>query len=60
MAVTATIAVLDVIENQKLQENALETGKYLSKRLQELLKYPFVGDVRGVGLFQGIDIVKDK
>jgi 4-aminobutyrate aminotransferase-like enzyme len=35
MAMTATNAVLDVIEWQKLQENALETGKYLNKRLRE-------------------------
>jgi 4-aminobutyrate aminotransferase-like enzyme len=60
MAVTATSAVLDVIECQKLQENAKEVGQYLFERLQSLLKYEFVGDVRGRGLFQGIDIVKSK
>ncbi len=62
MAMTATISVLDVIEWQKLQENALETGLYLNKRLKEeiLPYYDFVGDIRGVGLFQGIDIVKSK
>lgn len=62
MAMTATSAVLDVIDWQKLQENACETGKYLNKRLNEeiLPFYDFVGDIRGVGLFQGIDIVKSK
>jgi ethanolamine-phosphate phospho-lyase len=61
LAVTATSAVLDVIEWQKLQENALETGIHLKKRLvEEILPYPCVGDVRGMGLFQGIDIVKSK
>lgn len=35
MAMTATSAVLDVIEWQKLQENAHETGEYLNKRLRE-------------------------
>jgi 2,2-dialkylglycine decarboxylase (pyruvate) len=60
MAVTATSAVLDVIECQKLQENAKEVGKYLFENLQSLLKYEFVGDVRGRGLFQGVDIVKSK
>jgi len=49
-----------VIEWQNLQENAKQTGRYLYERLQELYKYSFVGDVRGVGLFQGIDIVKSK
>jgi 4-aminobutyrate aminotransferase-like enzyme len=35
MAMTATMSVLDVIEWQKLQENALETGLYLNQRLKE-------------------------
>lgn len=62
MSMTATCAVLDVIEWQKLQENARETGRYLNKRLREeiLPFYDFVGDIRGLGLFQGIDIVKSK
>jgi 4-aminobutyrate aminotransferase-like enzyme len=62
MAMTAVSAVLDVIEWQKLQANAKETGDYLNKRLKEeiLPFYDFVGDIRGVGLFQGIDIVKSK
>jgi 4-aminobutyrate aminotransferase-like enzyme len=62
LAVTATNAVLDVIEWQKLQENAYETGKYLNHRLKtEILPfYDFVGDIRGMGLFQGLDIVKSK
>ncbi len=61
LAVTAISAVLDVINWQKLQENAFETGKHLSKRLkEEILPYEFVGDIRGLGLFQGIEIVTDK
>jgi ethanolamine-phosphate phospho-lyase len=61
LAVTASSAVMDVIEWQKLQENARETGEYLKKRLtEEILPYKNVGDIRGVGLFQGIDIVKSK
>lgn len=45
-----------------MQENAKETGDYLNKRLKEeiLPHYDFVGDIRGVGLFQGIDIVHSK
>lgn len=45
-----------------MQENAKETGDYLNKRLKEeiLPFYDFVGDIRGVGLFQGIDVVKSK
>ena len=61
MAVTASSAVMDVIEWQKLQENARETGRHLKKRLiKEILPYKCVGDVRGMGLFQGIDLVKSK
>ena len=58
---TASSAVMDVIEWQKLQENARETGRHLKKRLiKEILPYKCVGDVRGMGLFQGIDLVKSK
>ena len=60
LAVTAVSCVLDVISWQKLQENAAETGRYLREKLEDLRSYRFVGDIRGVGLFQGIDIVKDK
>ena len=61
LAVTASAAVLDIIKWQKLQENALKTGVYLRERLQnEILPFAEVGDVRGLGLFQGIDIVKSK
>lgn len=62
LAVTAVGAVLDIINWQKLQENAKETGEHLQKRLlKEILPhYDFVGDIRGIGLFQGIDIVKSK
>ena len=61
MEMAASSAVMDVIEWQKLQENARETGAYLKKRLvEEILPFKNVGDIRGVGLFQGIDIVKSK
>lgn len=44
MAATAVNSVLDVIEWQKLQSNAHETGKHLNKRLkEEILPYNFVG-----------------
>jgi ethanolamine-phosphate phospho-lyase len=58
---TAVSVVLDVIEKEGLQKNALVVGEYLQARLQgELKKYAFVGDVRGMGLFQGIEIVTDR
>lgn len=59
-AFVATETVIDVIKSEGLQEHALKTGAYLNSKLQSLLKYSFVGDIRGSGLFQGIEVVEDK
>lgn len=54
-------AVLEVIREEKLQENALQTGGYLRQSLLELQKrYEIIGDVRGPGLFQGIELVRHR
>lgn len=54
-------AVLDTILDEKLQDHSLKVGNYLTERLMTLKeKYDWVGDVRGVGLFQGIEFVKDR
>jgi 4-aminobutyrate aminotransferase-like enzyme len=54
----AGLAVLEVIEKEALQDNALEVGKYLRKRLGELKeKYPLIGELHGAGLLQGVDII---
>ncbi|MBC3759009.1 aminotransferase class III-fold pyridoxal phosphate-dependent enzyme [Hyunsoonleella sp. SJ7] len=53
-------AVLDVIEEENLQENAREVGNYYQSLLKKLSKkYECIGDVRGGGLFIGVEIVKD-
>lgn len=53
-------AVLDVIENEDLQQHALELGNYLMQKLRELqAKHRLIGDVRGMGLFIGVELVKD-
>lgn len=53
-------AVLDVIEEENLQENARIIGNHYSLLLKELqAKHPRIGDVRGAGLFIGIEIVKE-
>jgi 4-aminobutyrate aminotransferase-like enzyme/Ser/Thr protein kinase RdoA (MazF antagonist) len=57
----AGLAVLDVLEDEHLQENALRIGNYLKARLQELqARHALVGDVRGSGLFLGLDLVRNR
>jgi len=52
--------VLQVIKEDKLQENALEVGEYLKKLLKSVQeKYPIIADVRGEGLFLGIELVDE-
>ncbi len=49
--------VLEVIEEENLQQNALETGEYLKSELFQLQKeFPIIGDVRGEGLFLGFEL----
>jgi 4-aminobutyrate aminotransferase-like enzyme len=53
--------VLDVIEQQDLQRNALEVGTYLRERLTALAqRHALVGEVRGAGLFLGVELVTDR
>ncbi|KAK7003656.1 ethanolamine-phosphate phospho-lyase [Biomphalaria glabrata] len=55
------LAVLDVIEKDKLLENAVKIGKLMETKLNELKeKYTLIGDVRGVGMFWGLDLVKSR
>jgi len=54
-------AVLEVIETEKLQENALRLGDFLLSGLEKLKqKHALIGDVRGRGLLLGIELVKDR
>jgi 4-aminobutyrate aminotransferase-like enzyme/Ser/Thr protein kinase RdoA (MazF antagonist) len=54
------LAVLDVIRDEELQQNALEVGEYLKRELHLLQdRHRLVGDVRGLGLFLGIELVRD-
>ncbi|KAF8783327.1 Ethanolamine-phosphate phospho-lyase like protein [Argiope bruennichi] len=54
-------AVLEVIEDEDLLTNADVVGQKLLDSLQELKqRHPLIGDVRGVGFFIGIDLVKDR
>src|SRR3954465_6271079 len=58
---TAAKAVIDFIEEQNLMANCTETGGYLRGRLEELRdKHALIGDVRGMGLMQAIELVEDR
>jgi len=57
----AGLAVLDVLEEEQLQQNALRVGNGLLSRLEQLQeRYPLIGDVRGSGLFLGLDLVRNR
>ncbi|MEK7287678.1 MAG: aspartate aminotransferase family protein [Elusimicrobiota bacterium] len=61
VAMTAGLAVLDVLEKEKLAFNAANVGGYLKKKLQALgEKSRWIGDVRGKGLMLGVELVKNK
>lgn len=52
--------VLNVIKDEGLQQNAKEVGMYLQEGLKTLQKsFPIIGDVRGLGLFIGFELVKN-
>jgi len=54
------LAVLRYLKNHNLVEQSAKKGSYLLQKLNELRKFPFVGDVRGRGLMTGIEFVKEK
>lgn len=57
----AALANLEIIERENLLDNVQKQGDYLRQRLLALKdKYPVVGDVRGKGLFMGLELVKDR
>jgi len=61
VATTAAKAVLDYIEEQDLLSNVADVGAYLREKLLELKdKHELIGDVRGMGLLQAIELVEDR
>jgi 4-aminobutyrate aminotransferase-like enzyme len=55
------IAVLDVVRDEGLREHARRVGNRLLTQLKPLMKqYPIIGDIRGSGLFLGVELVRDR
>ena len=60
-ACAASLAVLDTIEQENLLENVRNLGELLQRELEsEFSTHDYIGDIRGRGLFRGIEFVKDK
>ncbi|SPF52154.1 Aminotransferase [Candidatus Sulfopaludibacter sp. SbA4] len=58
---TQAKAVIDLIEEQNLLANCTETGQYLRGLLEEIQdKHEIVGEIRGMGLIQGLELVEDR
>lgn len=56
----AALANIDVLEQEELPAKARETGKYAVERLRAMQeRYPLIGDVRGLGLMIGVELVTD-
>jgi len=61
VACAAGLAVLDVLEQENLQSNALQTGGYLNDGLRVLAaEHEAIGDIRGDGLFKAVELVADR
>ena len=60
VACAAALANLDIIENEDLPGNAARVGAHLMERMRELERFDSVGEVRGMGLMIGMELVTDK
>ena len=61
LACAAGLATLKFMREKKLGENAIKIGNYMMKRLGDMKEqYEIIGDVRGIGLMIGVEIVEDK
>ena len=61
VSVTQGLATLEIIDEEKIQQRAAEVGGYLKDKLVALQeKHPLIGEVRGLGLMLGVELVKDR
>jgi len=60
-AMAGSLAVMDALEKEALLERVTPTGELLMKRLHDQFEHnPYVGDIRGRGLFIGVELVQDR
>lgn len=60
VAAAAALKNIEIMEDEELVARGAEMGTYLREQLEQLRSHPSVGDVRGIGLLQAIEVVKDK
>jgi adenosylmethionine-8-amino-7-oxononanoate aminotransferase len=60
VACAAAIKNIEIFKDENLVQQSADKGEYLKKQLEELKSHPTIGDVRGLGLMCGIEIVKNK
>jgi adenosylmethionine-8-amino-7-oxononanoate aminotransferase len=59
VSAAAALASIGIIEREHLVDNAATVGSYMIWLLEELRGHPVVGDVRGLGLFMAVELVRD-
>ena len=61
ISMTQGLATLEIIDEENIQQNALEVGTHLKDALLELQdKHDIIGEVRGLGLMLGVELVRDR
>src|SRR5438105_7457054 len=61
ISMTQGLATLEVIDRENVQQNALLVGTHLKNRLLEVQqRQPLIGEVRGMGLMLGVELVRDR
>ena len=60
VAAAAALATMDIIERENIPARAAREGRYFLERLHAMKRFRIVGDVRGVGLMAGIELVADQ
>jgi alanine-glyoxylate transaminase/(R)-3-amino-2-methylpropionate-pyruvate transaminase len=61
LSMTQGLATLEIIDRDNIQQNSREVGAHLMARLEQLAdRQPLIGEVRGMGLMLGVELVRDR